>query len=54
MKDPTAAKRKQAERERRKAEGYTVFQAWVKPSWIPKIKKLIESLKAYPEKKERR
>lgn len=53
MKDKTAAERNQRHRENMRKQGFTLFQTWVKPEWIPKLKKLIERL-AYPEKKERR
>jgi len=45
MKDKTATERKRRERERMREQGFTLFQTWVKPAWIPKLKKFIERLK---------
>lgn len=39
-----AAKEKRAERDRKRGQGYVLKQIWVKPSWWPKVKRLIDRL----------
>ena len=40
----TAAERKAAERERRRASGFKAYEVWVRPDKWPLVKRLVEKL----------